>query len=317
MANITYRPHYRKINGILFPSMFSSDCVQQALSYQPKRGDVFIVTYPKCGTTWMQNIALYIFRKGKELENHRDFFKMCPFIDAYGNQGIDLMPRPGAFKTHLPYSHIPYSPEAKYIYVLRNPKDCCTSFFYHAKMNVGFGYWDGKFDDFFELFMAGEVEYNDYFDHLMSFYPHRNDSQLFFTTFEDMKKDTKDVVLKLAKFLGQEYIDAIEKDNNVLNNILNFSSFDYLQKHISVLFDSSLLTEEQLNDPNMLEGIRNMAKYGRSLNPPPREKLNFIRKGMVGDWKTHLSDEQSERLTKKFFERTQGTEILEMYKSYM
>lgn len=317
MANITYRPHYRKTNGILFPSMFSPDCVQQALSYQPKPGDVFIVTYPKCGTTWMQNIALYIFRKGKELENHRDFFKMCPFIDALGSQGIDLMPRPGAFKTHLPYSHIPYSPEAKYIYVLRNPKDCCTSFFYHAKMNVGFGYWDGKFDDFFELFMAGEVEYNDYFDHLMSFYPHRNDSQLFFTTFEDMKKDTKDVVLKLAKFLGQEYIDAIEKDNSVLNNILNFSSFDYLQKNISELFDSSLLTEEQLNDPNMLEGIRNMAKYGRSLNPPPREKLNFIRKGMVGDWKTHLSDEQSERLTKKFFERTQGTEILEMYKSYM
>ena len=317
MANISYRPHYKNINGILFPSMFSTECIKQAINYQPKAGDVFIVTYPKCGTTWMQNIALYIFRKGKELENHGDFFRMCPFIDALGSQGIDLMPRPGAFKTHMPYNRMPYSPDAKYIYVLRNPKDCCTSFFYHAKMNIGFGYWDAKFDDFFELFMAGEVEYNDYFDHLMSFYPHLNDSQVFFTTYEDMKKDTKGIVLKVAKFLGQEYIDTIERDNKVLNNILNFSSFEYLKENISKLHDSTLLTEAQLEDPNLLEGRRHMAKYARSLNPPPQGKFQFVRKGIIGDWKNHLSGEQSERLSKKFFERTEGTEIYDMYKSYM
>lgn len=319
MTNVTYRPHYQMMDGVRFPAMFSSDCFRQALAYKPKPEDVIIATYPKCGTTWMQNIALYIFRKGKELENHGDFFAMCPFIDALGSQGMEGMPRPGAFKTHLPYHHVPYSPEAKYIYILRNPKDCCTSMYYHTKMNVGLGYWEAKFDDFFELFMAGEVEYNDYFDHLASWYPHINDTNVFFTTYEAMKEETKSVVLKLAEFLGEDYIEAIRADKNVLSNILQFSSFEYMKRHISELYDSKLVPQEALEDPGMLEGIRHMVKYGRSLDPPDmEERLQFVRKGVVGDWKNHLSEEQSGRLSEKFLERTCGMdEIREMYKDFI
>ncbi|GIY63096.1 sulfotransferase 1 family member D1 [Caerostris extrusa] len=108
-------------------------------------------------------------------------------------EGIINMPRNGAFKTHLPNFYVPHSPDAKYIFVARNPKDCCISFFYHTRDQPGFGYWDGKFDDFLELFMAGELAYNDYFDHLLDWYPHRSDqmSLVFYTTYEDMKMDIK------------------------------------------------------------------------------------------------------------------------------
>lgn len=317
MACVTYKPHYQTINGIIVPTYFSKEFFKEAMNYKAKSGDVFIVTYPKCGTTWMQNIVTYILRKGKELENMKDWCRISPYIDCVGNQGINLMPRPGAFKTHLPYNVIPYSPEAKYINVYRNPKDCCVSLYYYTKLNVGLGYWEAEFHDFFELFMAGEVMYNDYFDHLMSWYPHRNANNVCFTTYEDMKIDTKNIVLKVAKFLGKEYIDSIEKDNNVLNNILKFSSFEYMKRNISEQYDFSLLTDEQLNDRNLLEGLRRIAKYGRSLNPPPREKLHFIRKGIVGDWRKHFTDEQSERMTQKFTERTQRTKIQEKFMNYI
>lgn len=151
----------------------------------------------------------------------------------------------------------------------------------------------------------------------MSWYPHHKNSNVFFTTYEDMKKDTKDIVRKLAKFLGQEYIEAIEKDNNVLNNILNFSSFEYMKKYISAVHNTTIESEAELNDPGMLEGTKYKVRYRLSLNPPSKEKLQFVRKGTVGDWRNHLSEEQSERLSKKFFERTQGTEIFEIYKNYI
>lgn len=317
MANVTYRPHYQAINGIRCASYFSPDCFKEALNYMPKPSDIFIDTYPKCGTTWMQSIASYILRKGKELENPRDFFKLSPFIDCLGNQGVNLMPRPGVIKTHLPYTHVHYSADAKYIIVMRNPKDCCVSLFYHTKTNVGYNYWEAKFNDFFELFMAGEVEYNDYFDHIMSWYPHLKNSNMFFTTYEDMKKDTKDIVLRLAKFLGQEYSEAIEKDNKILNNILNFSSLEYMKKHISPFHHSTIESEEQLDDPNMLNGTKYSVRYRLSLNSPSKEKLQFVRKGIVGDWKNHLSEEQSERVNKKLLERTGGTEIYEILKNCM
>ncbi|GIY63126.1 sulfotransferase 1C2A [Caerostris extrusa] len=98
MANVMKRPRYAKMNGLLYPAVFSPKCFQEALEYKPKPGDVFIGTYPKCGTTWMQKVAMYIFRKGKEMEKSTDFLKLAPFIDLLGMEGIINMPRPGAFK---------------------------------------------------------------------------------------------------------------------------------------------------------------------------------------------------------------------------
>lgn len=301
------KPQYVKVDGLLLPP-FKLENIRQALDYKPKSDDLFIATYPKCGTTWMQNIVLYIFRKGQELENPQDFHVLTPFIDGKGSEGIENMPRPGAFKTHLPFTHIPYSANAKYIYVLRNPKDCCVSMYYHTVRGHR-SFSEGTFDQFFELFMAGEVEYNDYFDHLMSWYPHIRDENVLFVTYEDMKEDAREVVLKVAGFLGKEYIDAIEEDNNVLNNILHFSGFDYMKEHLSEIFRHGPKRNKTSTENGEKEKVDDQ--------PLPKEKVGFMRKGVVGDWKNHLSDEQSARMNKKFSEITQGTEIYDIYKSYM
>lgn len=54
-----------------------------------------------------------------------------------------------------------------------------------------------------------------------------------------------------------------------------------------------------------------------SEKPPDVMKIKHIRKGIVGDWRNHFSEEQSERMNRKFFERSKGTEIQEMYKDIM
>lgn len=308
MANVAKRPLYSIMEGIRYPSMFSPKCFGESLHYKPRDDDVLIVTYPKCGTTWMQNIALYIFRKGEELSDHHEFVFRCPFLDMLGQQGADRMPRPGTLKTHLPYSHMPYSQQAKYIFVVRNPKDCCVSLYHHARMLPGFGYWDGIFDDFFELFMAGEVEFNDYFDHLLSWFPHRNDPNVFYTTYEDMKKDTESIIIRLANFLGKEYGQLVERDNNVLRNILHFSSFTYMKENIAEVFDS-ILWKDTIEKEG-IEGLQYLTRFVASQEvPKSRPKVEFVRKGKVGDWKEHFSSEQSERLQKKFDEKFQGTDI--------
>ncbi|GFY76611.1 sulfotransferase family cytosolic 1B member 1 [Trichonephila inaurata madagascariensis] len=204
-----------------------------------------------------------------------------------GMEGINNMPRPGAFKTICP------------IHTCRTLR------------RLSFGYWDGEFDDFFELFMAGELEYNDYFDHLLDWYPHRNDPNVFYTRFEDMKKDMKSVVLKFSKFLGQEYIDAIEKDNNVLNNILQYSGFDYMKKKLSEVHD---IVKRAQVPAIVFEGHKHCMEFAASLNPPEKlPEMQFVRKGIVGDWQNHFTPDQSERLNKKMLEKLKGTEVLQWY----
>lgn len=82
------------------------------------------------------------------------------------------MQRPGALKIHLPFRLTPWSDKAKYIYVTRNPKDTCVSYYHHMKNIPGHGF-NGTFDQFFELFLSGKIDYGDYFDHVMEWYEHR------------------------------------------------------------------------------------------------------------------------------------------------
>ncbi|GFQ81590.1 sulfotransferase 1C4 [Trichonephila clavata] len=159
--------------------------------------------------------------------------------------------------------------------------------------------------------MAGELEYNDYFDHLLGWYPHRNDSNVFYTRYEDMKTDIKHIVLKLSKFLGKEYINAIEKDNNVLNNIIQYNSFDSMKKKLSEAHDIQKRT--RFSCP-MFKGHKYCIEFTASLNPPDElPELQFVRKGIAGDWKNHFSPEQNERLNKKMLEKMKGTEVLQWY----
>lgn len=81
----------------------------------------------------------------------------------------ETMPRPGIIKTHLPCGRAPWSDNAKYIFVARNPKDCCVSYYHHYKGHD----FTGSFDEYFEMFIGGNVNFGDYFDHLMGWYEYR------------------------------------------------------------------------------------------------------------------------------------------------
>ncbi|XP_022254939.1 sulfotransferase 1C2-like [Limulus polyphemus] len=308
-------PAYQDVDGFRLTAMFSPDIFRAALQYQPRADDLFIVTYPKCGTTWMQNIVLLILNKGIPLTDFLQFQKATPFLEMTGPDSAKHMKRPGAIKTHLPFRLQPYSPEAKYIYVVRNPKDCCVSFYYHTKNSPGYHFQDGTFDDFFEIFIRGETDYGDYFDHLLSWYEHRNDPNVLFITFEEMKMDMRTAVLKIAKFLGIEYAENLENDDDLLKRVLVYSSFDYMRKSheqsVNEFFHKGL--DSITNDPNVPEGLKHVIKSLKNSEQSSGNIPNIIRKGIIGDWKNHFTEEQSQRMDDIFFEKTKGTEVRKLW----
>ena len=203
-----------------------------------------------------------------------------PWIES-GTHGTsvtaeDLTP-PRAFKSHMPYERmacgLPHSTPCKYVYVARNPKDLATSFYHHYRAYHVSGM---EWKEFLEYFLVGKVGFGDYFDHVLSWWAHKDDDNVLFIMFEDMKRDPVTSIKRIATFLGYGNLSQ-----DVLESIIEKTSFDKMQDNDTVNYSWRVYRDPQA--------------------------LPFMRKGTIGDWKTQFSVEDSHRLDKLYQDRLGGT----------
>ena len=178
-------------------------------------------------------------------------------------------------KTHLPHGMTPQNPDAKYVCVVRNPKDCVVSFFHHTRGFVShYNFANGSFDDYFDLFVRGKVDFGDYFDCVRSWLDRRNDPNVLLLTYERLRSNTRDAVLELASFLGEEYPKSlVANGEEILDRVLRNSSLEQMKK-----------------DPMRWSSKR------------PPEQTPFIRKGSLGGWDELIGPEKADILDKKMRE---------------
>ncbi|KAH7972212.1 hypothetical protein HPB52_009401 [Rhipicephalus sanguineus] len=306
------RPLTRMIEGMPWSYYFPEPYVRSALAYQPLPGDVFIVSYPKCGTTWLQYLVYNIYSGGVPPQDMEQFRRSMPFLEREGAERSVLKGWPGVIKTHLPFDRQPYSPQARYLYISRNPFDCCVSFYYHTKHLPAYCFEQGTFDDFFELFLKGDVEFGDYFDHLLPWYAHRSDPNLLFLTYEDLKGDTAAVVVKIAGFLGDEYAARLRREPVLLGRILEVAALDNMKK----AFNSRKppITKEHKAESVKVQDL----PAGTSLEELIRRPMTgeFVRKGAVGEWKEHFSPVQVQRMLERIKVKTAGSDVMDLWKEF-
>ncbi|CAN7995495.1 unnamed protein product, partial [Ixodes hexagonus] len=303
---------YKNVDGLRVSNYRDEDVLRSALSYKPQPEDIFIVSYPKCGTTWTQYIVYYILNGGVPPKDFTDFLLRSPYLEVMGTEAASSMVRPGAIKTHLPFHKQPYSEHAKYIYITRNPYDCCVSFYHSFKGFPLHEHKDASFDPFFDVFVSGKVTYGDYFDHVLSWYAHRMDYNVLFITYENLKKDIKGWVLKIADFLGEEYGAKLRQEASLLNTVLRGTSFESVKK---------VANEGMLNFLPILlslppdKQLKSMQGYKILLHEKKRvvRQGDFIRKGVVGDYKNHFSCEQIRRLKERIEVKTAGTDVMNLW----
>ena len=67
--------------GIRLPQGMSAENTKAIIqSFFIRENDVFVVTYPKCGTTWMQQIVKLVWNNG--IEDGRDIDEALPWIES-------------------------------------------------------------------------------------------------------------------------------------------------------------------------------------------------------------------------------------------
>ncbi|KAI6228742.1 Sulfotransfer-1 domain-containing protein [Aphelenchoides fujianensis] len=271
-----HQPKQAVIDGEVWPPIFQAEKVRSAKALQPLPSDVFVCTYPKCGTTWIQHICSQLMNGEYGPVEGQELCKTSPMIEKMGADYVNTLKSPRLLKTHFNYFNCPKNPKAKYIFAVRNPKDALVSYYFHNRNFKIYNFADGDFDVFFELFVSGQLGFGDYFDHLLSWLPHINDPNILFLTYEDMFDNLEEAVQKIGYFLGDHAADLVD-DPVQLEKIVTESTIDSMKKNQSRWFPGNHLRQ------------------------------NFIRKGGSRDWKNYMNREQSDRLDAIFRTRMAGT----------
>jgi hypothetical protein len=242
--------------------------------FVPRPDDIFIVTYPRSGTTWMQMILYQLTTEGNLDFPH--ITTVCPWFERSLKDGTayNALPGPRVFKSHLSYHKIPKWP-CKYIYVARDGKDVAVSYYHFYTTHMGF---KGTFDEFFELFLKGEIHCGSWFRHVCGWWEHRDDPNVLFLRYEELAADLPGCLRRISAFCGLEI--APQRWPGILERC----SFAFMKRHESQFDPLTALLYEQGFRPNC-----------------------HLRNGQSGAWRDRLSAQQARRFDRTFHRRLGDT----------
>ena len=291
--------------NILMPKYYEA-ISDQILNFEVRPDDIWIITYPKCGTTWTQEIVWHIMNDVNKDLGNLPLFVRTPFLEFQGIHSVEYspannfrrgseldekqatlmkrlcdesvdytqsLPSPRIIKTHLPFELLPAKiiETSKVIYVCRNPKDTCVSYFFHMTDALANMYrYEGTFDQYIDQFMNGKLKYGNYFHHLKSAWKRRDHPNMKFVWYEDMCKDPRKEVTSLATFI---------------NHPLSEEKVAELVDHLK---------------------FSNMKERASQESTAPAK---LLRKGEVGDWKNYFKGDKTKKWDDWISKNLEGSDI--------
>jgi hypothetical protein len=286
--------------------MHSEKSVKHGQSFKPQQDDIFITTYPKCGTTWTSQIC-HILRGGDM--NFEEIGTVVPWdilaLDCNQNLNDKQVAKPRLFKSHEDWAHVPGGGakkdarrgdhEAKYIYVVRNPKDAFVSFFNFMPAYTGLKSGSLTMKEFADAIFAGVSQAGGIWRHFLSFWEVRERPNVLILFFEDLKEDLRANVKIVADFMG------IQSEKRI-NTAVEKSKYSFMRAHAS-----------QFDDHFVFDCV----KRRMGLGPKHVFKVGKVRKGggKVGESKNIPSDVQ-DLLDKRWSEVLSETTGCQNYEAF-
>nr|XP_060609197.1 amine sulfotransferase-like [Anolis sagrei ordinatus] len=263
--------------------MTTPEYIDSLENFEIRDSDVFLVTFPKSGTIWTQNILSLIYHEGhRNGTEDMDLVDRVPWLE-YNLRNVDYVKRssPRLFASHLPYCLLPKglkNGRGKIIYVARNPKDVLVSYYHFSKVSQKLEEVE-DFEVIMERFLAGKVIGNLWLDHVEGWSAQMDNTNILFLMYEEMKKDLRSAVLKICNFLGKRLSEE------EIDDVVDMASF------------GKMSADRRANYTTLSSDLLDFSKG------------SFLRKGTIGDWKNTMTVAQNERFDSVFKKRMEKLPI--------
>ena len=246
-------------------------------NYVADKHDVFVAVFFKSGTNWTMQIVHQLLNHGKGEFDH--IHSVVPWPDAPPFLGKYAIPvedpsvwmaspeQKRAIKTHLSWDLLPYSEDARYVLVIRDPKDVIVSGYFFLR-DVVFRSAMPSPAAWCQNFLTGSGGMGSWAEHSVGYWAQRHRSNVLLLSFKSMQHDLNGTVAKIAKFLD---VNVAEES---LAEVCRKSSFGYMK---------------QIDERFAPEGVH---PWGR--------KVTMMRKGVHGGSSELLTKEQQRAVDAHF-----------------
>jgi hypothetical protein len=206
-------------------------------NYTPTNHDVFVATFAKSGTNWMMQIAHQLAFRGQGEFDHIHSVVAWPDTDLMGPMRGYAIPlndpcvwqaapeQKRVIKSHFDWEFLPYSKDARYILVIRDPKDVFVSSYHFFVKNGVLHPLIRSADTLLKIFLSSSFPIGgSWAASTAGYWAERHRPNVMIVSFKSMKRDLRGTVLKTAEFLD------IHVDDNVVDLVCEKSSFEYMNR---------------------------------------------------------------------------------------
>ncbi|XP_034027397.1 cytosolic sulfotransferase 2-like [Thalassophryne amazonica] len=260
------RPTIIDFHGLPLTKYFT-DNWDDVQSFKARQDDILIVSYPKSGSTWLAYILdlLYFGQTCPERQTSIPIYLRVPVLGLQipsffsGKEVADELPTtPRIMKSHRPE----LQETKKIIYVARNAKDTAVSYFHYMRVS-SLQPASGDWSTYLNRFMEGRVVQGSWYNHVNNWWEKKQTySNLHYMFYEDIIEDPEREINQLCSFLG--LCPSAEEKEKVLTDM----KFDTMAQ-------------------NKMANYFMMSAFNQNVSA-------FLRKGKVGDWKSHFTVSQNE-----------------------
>lgn len=206
--------------------MHSEKSVAVGRGFKARPTDVFVTTYPKCGTTWMTQIC-HLLRSGGGCLDFEEIAEVCPWDILAHDCGQDLdadqVGDPRVFKSHERSGDI--AKGGKYVHVCRNPEDAFISFYRFLPAWAAIPPGAITAEEFAEAVFGGLSHSGGIWDFYAEWWERRRDPDVLWVCYEDLRSDLPGQVRRIAKFMD------VSLTEELLATVVEKSSFAYMEAH--------------------------------------------------------------------------------------
>ena len=237
---------------------------------KPRNTDIVICSCYKSGTTLTQQIVNLIVNGDDNFESLYDIstwveriFITTPEEKMYW---VESLPGPRILKSNLLFEALPYYPEWKYIYLVRDGRDVGVSYYHHLRSYLPEYLNENlpeNFSDFWDNWVEtkeDKFEYWSYWKHIKSWWQVRNLPNVLLVHYHNLIYDKSQEIDRISEFLNLN-INTLKKEM-----ILEKSSLEYMKSNWQKFQPLGVF------QPN-----------------------TFINKGVNGRWQNLLTTEQLKR----------------------